>query len=107
VTKKESDDPALFAGRTVGSYRLIRRLGRGGMGTVWLGERADGALKRQVAIKLPHAGVYGRQFFERFQREGDILASLTHPHIGRLYDAGLTEGGDPFLALEYIVLVST
>ncbi len=92
----------LFAGRTVGPYRLIRELGQGGMGVVWLGERADGILKRSVAIKLPHAGVYGRHFIERFQREREILASLTHPHIGRLYDAGVTDEGEPFLALEYI-----
>lgn len=50
---------SLLAGRTVGAYRLIRELGRGGMGVVWLGERADGLLKRPVAIKLPHPGVYG------------------------------------------------
>jgi serine/threonine-protein kinase len=92
----------LLAGRTVGVYRLIRELGRGGMGVVWLGERVDGLLKRPVAIKLPHAGVYGRHFIERFQRERQILAGLTHPHIGRLYDAGITEEGEPFLALEYI-----
>ncbi|MGA2597414.1 MAG: serine/threonine-protein kinase [Bryobacteraceae bacterium] len=92
----------LLAGRTVGAYRLIRELGRGGMGVVWLGERADGLLKRPVAIKIPHAGVYGRHFAERFQRERQILAGLTHPHIGRLYDAGLTDEGEPFLALEYV-----
>jgi eukaryotic-like serine/threonine-protein kinase len=93
---------APFAGRIVGPYRLIRELGKGGMGTVWLGERTDGLLKRPVAIKLPHAGIYGRHFIERFQREREILASLTHPHIGRLYDAGVTNEDEPFLALEYI-----
>jgi serine/threonine-protein kinase len=92
----------VLAGRTVGVYRLIRELGRGGMGVVWLGERADGLLKRAVAIKLPHAAVYGCHFIERFQRERQILAGLAHPHIGRLYDAGITELGEPFLAMEYI-----
>jgi serine/threonine protein kinase len=100
--QQASGSPGLFAGRIVGAYRLIRELGQGGMGTVWLGERADGLLKRPVAIKLPHAGIYGRHFIERFQREREILASLTHPHIGRLYDAGVTNEGEPFLTLEYI-----
>jgi serine/threonine protein kinase len=97
-----NESAGLLAGRTVGVYRLIRELGRGGMGVVWLGERVDGLLKRPVAIKLPHAGVYGRHFIERFQRERQILAGLTHPHIGRLYDAGISGEGEPFLALEYI-----
>ncbi len=92
----------LFVGRTVGAYRLIQEIGRGGMGTVWLGERADGMLRRRVAIKLPHPGIYGLRFAERFHREREILASLAHPHIGRLYDAGVTDEGQPFLALEYI-----
>jgi serine/threonine protein kinase len=92
----------LFAGRIVGAYHLIRELGVGGMGAVWLGERSDGTLKRPVAIKLPHASVYGRHFIERFHREREILAALTHPHIARLYDAGITAEGEPFLTLEYI-----
>ena len=96
------DESVPYAGKTVGVYRLIRELGQGGMGAVWLAERTDGILNRPVAIKLPHAGIYGRYFVERFRREREILASLTHPHIGRIYDAGVTEEGEPFLALEYI-----
>lgn len=86
----------------VGPYRLIHELGRGGMGSVWLAERVDGAIKRQVALKLPHSSLPYRLLAERFARERDILASLEHPHIARLYDAGVTPEGRPYLALEYI-----
>src|SRR5215467_13284085 len=89
-------------GAIVGPYRLLRELGHGGMGSVWLAERTDGVLKRPVALKLPHQGMHGVQLAQRFARERDILAALTHPHIARLYDAGVTADGQPFLALEYI-----
>src|SRR5262245_45992708 len=85
----------------IGPYRLIRELGAGGMGTVWLAERVDGALKRQVALKLPRlSSVHG--LAERMQRERDILAALEHPNIARLYDAGIDAHGRPFLALERV-----
>ena len=91
-----------FAANTaIGPWRLIQELGHGGMGVVWLAERADGSLRRPVALKLPfgwlHAGL-----LERFDRERDILARLTHPLIARLYDAGIAAGGQPWLALEYV-----
>ena len=86
---------------TLGSYRLIRELGRGGMGTVWLAERADGVLKRPVALKFPHPGFHSRHFLERFSRERDIVASLAHPNIAALFDAGIADG-QPYLALEYV-----
>ena len=89
-------------GRSVGSYRLLRELGRGGMGTVWLAERSDGLLKRTVALKLPHPGFATRSFAERLARERDILAELTHPNIARLYDAGVSEDGQPYIALAYV-----
>jgi serine/threonine protein kinase/tetratricopeptide (TPR) repeat protein len=92
-----SDAAELEAGATVGPYRLIRELGRGGMGFVWLAERIDGALKRRVALKLPR-----HQLVERFARERDILAGLAHANIARLYDAGATADGRPYLALEYV-----
>jgi serine/threonine-protein kinase len=75
-------------GAIVGPYKLSRELGRGGMGEVWLAERADGSLKRPVALKLPIISLRNRAFAERFSRERDILAQLTHPEIARLYDAG-------------------
>ena len=90
------------AGTLIGPYRLLREIGRGGMATVWLADRADGLLQRQVALKLPHVASSNPLLAERMARERDILASLTHPHIARLYDAGLTAEGRPYLALEYI-----
>ena len=93
---------APMANQTIGPYRLIREIGRGGMGSVWLAERSDGALKRQVALKLPHIALAENQLVDRFARERDILAGLVHPHIARLYDAGITEDGRPYLAMEYV-----
>ncbi len=92
----------LQAHSQVGAYRLLRELGRGGMGAVWLAERVDGKLKRQVALKFPFAGPNQRQLAERLARERDILASLEHPNIARLYDADVTALGQPFLVLEYV-----
>jgi hypothetical protein len=88
-------------GAVVGPWRLLRELGQGGMGSVWLAERADGSLKRQVALKLPRLS-WARGLAERMARERDILASLEHPHIARLYDAGVDEHGRPWLALEHV-----
>jgi serine/threonine-protein kinase len=89
-------------GDQVGPYRLLRELGQGGMGTVWLAERSDGLIERPVALKLPHGASERAGLALRMARERRILASLTHPNIARLYDAGLTPEGRPFLALEYI-----
>ncbi len=86
----------------VGPYRLLREIGQGGMASVWLAERADGLLQRQVALKLPHSVWADRSLAERMARERNILASLTHPHIARLYDAGFAADGRPYLALEYV-----
>ena len=95
------DGPELQPDALIGPYRLLRELGVGGMGSVWLAERADGTLKRQVALKLPRAS-WARGLAERMARERDILASLEHPNIARLYDAGTDAQGRPFLALEYV-----
>jgi serine/threonine-protein kinase len=86
----------------IGPYRLVREIGRGGMGTVWLARRTDGSLKRSVALKLLRWDYLDRQLTERFSRERDILAALTHPNIARLYDAGVSHSGRPYLALEYV-----
>jgi serine/threonine-protein kinase len=82
-------------------WRLLRELGEGGMGTVWLAERADGTYRREVALKLPRMS-WTRGLAERIARESDILATLEHPHIARLYDAGVDALGRPWLALEYV-----
>jgi eukaryotic-like serine/threonine-protein kinase len=92
---------SLACGDVLAGYRLKRELGRGGMSVVWLAERADGVVKRPVALKMPLFSILGADA-ERFARERDTLAALTHPHIARLYDAGVTESGQPFIALEYV-----
>jgi serine/threonine protein kinase len=94
--------PAALEGRRFGPYRVLRLLGQGGMGSVWLAERADGLFARQVALKLVHASLAGRALAERFARERSILAALEHPHIARLLDAGVAEDGQPYLAIEYV-----
>ena len=86
----------------VGPYRLLRPIGRGGMGEVWLATRSDGQLKRSVALKLPILSVRRSVLAQRFERERDILGALIHPHIARLYDAGVAEDGQPYMALEYV-----
>jgi serine/threonine-protein kinase len=94
--------PTGRAGDTIGPYRLIREIGSGGMGAVWLAERTDGILNRPVALKLPHLALRQANLVERMAREREILATLAHPHIARLYDAGVTPQGQPYLALEYV-----
>ena len=92
---------AFHPGDAVGPYRLLRALGHGGMGEVWQAERSDGTLKRKVALKLPHVS-WAPGLAERFAREREILSSLEHPHIARLYDAGFDPHGRPYMALEYV-----
>ncbi len=90
------------AGELIGPYRLVRQLGRGGMGTVWYAERNDGGLRRGVALKLQLGALPTRDAALRFERERDIVAGLAHPNIARLYDAGLSAPGRPYLAFEYV-----
>jgi len=95
--------PAGLEGQQVGAYTLVRELGHGGMGSVWLARRTDGRYQGEVAIKFLRAGFFGHGDAARFEREGSILARLSHPHIARLLDAGVAgEGTQPYLVLEYI-----
>lgn len=91
-----------LVGRICGPYRVLALLGHGGMGSVWLAERVDGLFKRRIALKLVHPALMGPVMTERLAREREILASLSHPNIARLLDAGIAEDGQPYLALEYI-----
>ena len=93
---------ASLPGMRVGPYRLLRMIGEGGMGQVWLAERADGLFERRVALKLLHPGFAGSGLRLRFDRERQILASLGHEHVARLLDAGFAADGQPYLALEYV-----
>jgi tetratricopeptide (TPR) repeat protein len=92
----------LSAGMEVGPWRLLRQIGEGGMGVVWLASRADGLLRRQVALKFPHSGPGQEMLVRRLQRECEILSSLEHPGIARLYDVGVTDAGTPYLVIEYV-----
>lgn len=97
----DDDEDVATPGERVGPYRLLRRIGHGGMGSVWLAERIDGAFKRNVALKLPRL-VWARGLTRRMTREREIGALLEHPNIARLYDAGVDHEGRPFIAMEYI-----
>jgi eukaryotic-like serine/threonine-protein kinase len=107
LPKLGAPDRALTAsglepGAHVGPYELIRLVGTGGMAEVWLARRADGAFKREVALKLPMLTRLREGLEPRFARERDILASLEHPHIARLYDAGIDQNGLPYLSMEFV-----
>lgn len=91
-----------FKGWRLGPWRLLREIGRGGMGAVWLAERADGAYEQRVALKLVPAAVASRDLYESFERERRILARLEHPLIARLLDGGVSEDGLPWLAMEFV-----
>jgi serine/threonine-protein kinase len=89
-------------GDRVGPYRVIREIGRGGMGRVLLADRADGQFEQQVALKLVGNGQFGGEILQRFLRERQILARLQHPNIARLLDGGVTADGRPYFAMEYV-----
>ena len=93
---------SLEPGSRLGPYQLVRLLGEGGMGQVWLAERADGLYQRQLALKLLRPGYADPNLRLRFSREREILARLQHPNIARLLDAGVGEGDRPYLVLEYV-----
>ena len=88
--------------KRLGPYRLIEPIGRGGMGTVYRAERADGQFQKQVAVKVVPAAVHSQELLRRFAGEQQILASLEHSNIARLLDAGVSPDGLPYLVMEYV-----
>ena len=89
-------------GSRIGAYKIVREIGHGGMGTVYLGERDDKQYRQQVAIKLINPGLGGETIRRRFHNEMQILADLNHPNIARLFDGGQTADGVPYLVMEYV-----
>jgi serine/threonine-protein kinase len=94
--------PELAEGARIGPYRVVRELGRGGMGAVYLAERDDPHLRQRVAIKLVRGGLGSGYLVHRFMEERQILASLSHPGIARLVDGAVTAEGVPWFAMEYV-----
>lgn len=99
---EHTDLEPLPIGEQIGAYRVVREIGRGGMGAVYLAERADGEFDRRIAIKVIKRGMDTDEVLGRFHAERRILAGLEHPHIARLYDAGASNDGRPYLVMEYI-----
>jgi serine/threonine protein kinase/tetratricopeptide (TPR) repeat protein len=91
-----------WSGRRVGPYLLVREIGHGGMGAVYLGTRADDEYRKQVAIKVVRSGFDPAFVERRFREERQILAGLDHPNVARLIDGGSSEDGSPFFAMEYV-----
>ena len=86
---------------SIGPYQLVRKLGEGGMGQVWLAEQTE-PVHRQVALKLIKAGIYDLTTVQRFKAERQSLAIMDHPAIAKVFDAGTTPAGQPYLAMEYV-----
>lgn len=91
-----------WEGRSVGPYRIVREHAKGGMGRVFVAERADGSFDQTVALKVLHSALASDEIVERFQQERQILARLQHPNIATLLDGGITDDGQPWFAMEFV-----
>jgi len=100
ITDNGEPDPLL--GQVIGQYKIVRPISAGGMGAVYLAERADQQYEKQVAIKLIKRGMDTDSVLRHFRHERQILASFEHPNIGRLLDGGATEAGLPYFVMEYV-----
>src|SRR5262245_9899672 len=98
-TEKSNED---LTGERIGPYRVMRLIGRGGMGDVYEAERDDDQFRQKVAIKIIKRGMDTDFVRDRFLRERQILASLDHPHIARLFDGGATPDGSPYFVMEFV-----
>lgn len=98
----ETPEDSAIEGRRIGPYRVVRLLGRGGMGAVYLAARDDDQFKKEVAIKLLKRGMDTDSMLARFRQERQILANLEHPFIARLLDGGATDDGLPYFVMEYV-----
>jgi len=98
----EEDEAELMIGQRIGPYELVREIGHGGMGAVYLAVRADDEYQKQVAIKLVKRGMDTDAILRRFRNERQILANLDHPHIAKLLDGGTTSDGLPYFVMDYV-----
>jgi serine/threonine-protein kinase len=98
---REEPEP-LAEGQRLGAYRVVREIGRGGMGSVYLAERADEEFEQRVALKVVRRGMDTEEIVRRFRSERQILAHLDHPNIAKLFDGGTTEDGRPFFVMEHV-----
>ena len=99
VTRPSSEPEVVF--RSIGPYRLLQKLGEGGMGEVWLAEQTQ-PFRRQVALKLIKAGMDTAQVVARFEAERQALAVMDHPNIAKVFDGGSTLEGRPYFVMEYV-----
>jgi len=97
---QDEDAPSLI-GKQIGPYVVVKEIGHGGMGSVYLAERDD-QFRQQVAIKLVRSGVASTEVLQRFRQERQILAGLDHPNVARLLDGGVTDQGLPYLGLPWL-----
>src|SRR5512134_2478837 len=102
VALKTPEAASLAPGAEVGHYRILREIGRGGMGAVYLGARSDDVFEKQVAIKVVPGALVNDALRERFARERQLLATLDHPGIARVLDGGSTSSGLQYLVMEYV-----
>jgi serine/threonine-protein kinase len=96
------DAESFTVGERLGAYQVVRELGRGGMGSVYLAERADEEFEQRVALKLVRRGMDTDEILRRFRSERQILAHLDHPNIAKLFDGGTTEDGRPYFVMEHV-----
>ncbi len=97
-----ADEEESLSGKQFGHYRIIREIGRGGMGAVFLAERSDGEFDQEAALKIVRQTIVDKETENRFRRERQILAALNHPNIAKLLDGGVSDAGEPFLVMEYV-----
>ena len=102
LSSDEFQENGDLGGQMIDHYRIIREIGRGGMGAVYLAERADAAYQKRVAIKLIKRGMDTDSVLRHFHNERQILANFDHPNIARLFDGGTTENGLPYFVMEYV-----
>src|SRR5690349_10671392 len=102
VFRIHGDTQPLAVGQRIGAYRVLCELGRGGMGSVYLAERADEEFEQQVALKVVRRGMDTDEIVRRFRSERQILAHLDHPNVAKLFDGGTTEDGRPYFVMEHV-----